>query len=242
MPEPPTSPPNLHSDAERADEIRRQMLTARPAPSPARLAAGRKRGATGILVSLGLLAIKGKFLLTFLSAAATVWAYSYMAGLTYAVGITLLIFAHELGHVWAMRSRGLPVQGMLFVPFFGAFVTGRRGRTLGEEAFIAIMGPVWGGAAGLLCLLPYAVTQKRIFLTLLVLNQIINLGNLIPVPPLDGSRIIPLFAPKYLVSNAALVLAASTDAERALYRRAFYALCAFLAVTAALGFALPIRP
>jgi len=238
MTEPP--PPPTNPDAERADAIRRQMLAARPAP---RTSGARKQGGIiGLLVTAGLILFKGKFLLTLLTMGASMWAYSQVTGVTYAVGLTLLIFAHELGHVWAMRSRGLPVKAMLFIPFWGAFVTGRRGRTLGEEAFIALMGPVWGGAAGLLCLVPYALTHKPIYLTLLALNQLINLGNLVPVPPLDGSRIIPLFAPKYLVSNVAAVLAASSEAERALYRRAFFALCAFLVVTAVLGFALSSRP
>jgi Zn-dependent protease len=108
-------------------------------------------------------------------------------------GMTALIFLHECGHVWAARWKGFSVTGMIFVPFIGAFVTSLRDRKdMESDAFVALMGPVFGALGSVVCVLVAYATGQVFFIDLAVWNFGINLLNLLPVPPLDGSAIAPV--------------------------------------------------
>ena len=132
---------------------------------------------------LGLLA-KLKFLLGAGSMLVSMWAWGLLYGWRFGVGIVLLIFVHECGHAFAARLRGIPIGAMVFVPFMGAFVTMKRGgKDAAEGAFIGIMGPAFGLGAGLACLLLYAAAPSPFWLALAQWSFMINLFNLLPVPP-----------------------------------------------------------
>jgi Zn-dependent protease len=120
----------------------------------------------------------------------------FMWGWAGAAGLTVLIFLHECGHVWAARRLGFPVTGLIFIPFLGAFVTTLRyRRDMESDAFVALMGPVFGAAGSLVCVFLAYATRQAFFLDLAVWNFGINLLNLLPFAPLDGSSIAPvLFA------------------------------------------------
>lgn len=141
------------------------------------------------------LLVKLKFLLGAGSMLVSMWAWGLLYGWKFGVGLVLLIFLHECGHVVAFRLRGIPVTGMVFLPFFGAYVTGRRGgKDAAENAFIGIMGPVFGFLAGVACLAAYLLAPSPFWIALAQWSFLINLFNLLPIPSLDGSRLFPLFA------------------------------------------------
>ncbi len=154
-----------------------------------------------LLAKIGLpvlaLLAKLKFLLGAGSMLVSMWAWGLLYGWKFGVGIVLLIFVHECGHAFAARLRGIPIGVMVFIPFMGAFVTTKRaGQDAAEDAFVGIMGPVFGALAGLACLALYALTPSHspFWLALGQWSFVINLFNLLPIPPLDGSRLLPLFA------------------------------------------------
>ncbi len=179
---------------------------------------------------LGLLA-KLKFLLGAGSMLVSMWAWGLLYGWPFGVGIVLLIFVHECGHAVAARLRGIPVGAMVFVPFMGAFVTMKRGgKDAAEGAFIGIMGPAFGLGAGLACLLVYAASPSPFWLALAQWSFMINLFNLLPVPPLDGGRLLPLFARRAPVEDGGYPPA--TTADRWKYGTAYVGLAALLAVLA----------
>src|SRR5688572_15150338 len=96
----------------------------------------------------------GKFFITGGSMFISMWFYATSFGWPMGIGLVLSIFIHECGHAWAGWRRGIPMSGMVFIPFMGAAVLLKRGgKTVGEDAYIGIMGPIWGTASGLLCLL-----------------------------------------------------------------------------------------
>ncbi len=150
-----------------------------------------------------------KILLTAGSMFVSMWLYAKAAGLGWAfgIGIVSLIFIHECGHAIAGKLRGRPTGIMVFIPFMGAFVTLKRGgKNIGEDAFIGIMGPVFGTLASLACLAIYFFHPVPFWLYLAAFGFWINLFNLAPTAPLDGGWIVPLFSPKLLAVGVVLLI------------------------------------
>jgi Zn-dependent protease len=161
-----------------------------------------------VLAKFKFLLIFGKLLLGGGTMLLSAWAYASIYGAwEIGAGIVGLIFIHECGHALAARMRGIPTGIMVFVPFMGAFVTTKRaGKNIAEDAFIGIMGPVFGTLAGLGCLLLYLPFPSPYWLVLAQFCFFMNLFNLAPTPPLDGGWITPLFSPKLLAIGAILLL------------------------------------
>lgn len=160
------------------------------------------KGALAILK----LASFAKFFITGGSMLVTIIAEAFVFGWAFAFGITGLIFFHECGHAFAARSRGIGWSFMLFIPFMGAMVACKRyGKSLEEDAFIGIMGPVFGAIGGVFCVLMYLSSGWLFWLVLARFNFFMNLFNLLPTPPLDGGWIAPLFSPKLLALGVVLL-------------------------------------
>lgn len=175
--------------------------------------------------------LKLKFLLGAGSMLVSMWAWGLLYGWPFGVGIVLLIFVHECGHAFAARLRGIPVGVMVFVPFMGAFVTTKRTRDdAAEDAFVGIMGPVFGMGAGLACLLVFAASPSPFWLALAQWSFMINLFNLLPIPMLDGGRLLPLFARRAPVAGEDR--RSVTPADRWKYGTAYGGLALLLAVLA----------
>jgi Zn-dependent protease len=148
-----------------------------------------------------------KLLVTGGSMLLSIWLEALVFGWAFAVGIVLLIFIHECGHAFAARQRGLAFSFMLFIPFMGAMVAHKRGgRNVVEDAYIGIMGPVFGTLAGFACLGVYAVTGGRFWIAMAHVNFMLNLFNLLPMAPLDGGWITPVFSPKLLAAGIVLLV------------------------------------
>jgi Zn-dependent protease len=127
----------------------------------------------------------------------SIGALSVFFGWRFGVGFVFLTLIHELGHVVAARRLGIPVSAPVFVPFMGAYVLLKHGaRSAWNEALIGIGGPVAGTLGALLCLAAYWWTGGGLFVRLAFFGFGINLLNLLPLFPLDGSWIVGAISPK----------------------------------------------
>ncbi len=153
---------------------------------------------------LGLLAgvFKFKTLATMLL---SIGAYAIEWGWLFALGFVLLIFVHEMGHAVALRVEGIPAGAPVFIPFVGAFVAMQgRPRDAGVEARVAMAGPVVGSLAAWAVLEAGFALEQRLLIALGHTAVLLNLFNLVPVPPLDGGRIAGAFTRTYWVIGYAV--------------------------------------
>src|SRR6266540_1043777 len=99
------------------------------------------------LVKFGAVLLKAKFLFSmFVSAAFYVW----LGGWWFGIGLVVLLFVHEMGHVLEAKNQGLPVSAPLFIPFMGALITLKQmPHNAWREARLAIAGPLLGSAGAL---------------------------------------------------------------------------------------------
>ncbi len=150
--------------------------------------------------TIALLLVKGKSLLALLkfgklggailSMAISIGAYALIYPWGFALGIVVLLFIHEMGHVLAAKVKGLPVSAPLFIPFLGAMITMKKNPLDAKtEAYIAFGGPLLGsiGAAGVF-LAAYLMDSPLLY-SLAYIGFFLNLINLLPIHPLDGGRI-----------------------------------------------------
>ncbi len=151
--------------------------------------------AVGVLLAkfkgLALLLLKIKFLGTALTMLVSIGAYALLFPVWFAVGIVVLIWVHEMGHVLQLRREGIPASAPMFIPFLGAFVAMKQmPKDALAEARVGLAGPVLGTLGGLAALGLYALTGEHLFLGLAYFDFIINLFNLAPLLPLDGGRAV----------------------------------------------------
>lgn len=179
-------------------------------------AAGATAGGVGVAAKSGLLwkvllALKGLAALGKVKMLAsmifTVIAYSWIYGWKYAAGFVALIFIHEMGHVFAFRLQGVKVSLPTFIPFLGAFVKMGETKTVTQEAVGAIGGPVLGTAGAGLVYLGAEATGSNLMMALAYAGFLINLFNLLPVPPLDGGRITAALHPSMWLAGMVAAVA-----------------------------------
>jgi Zn-dependent protease len=164
-----------------------------------------------LLTKLKFILPAAKFLPTLLKTGGTmllsIWAYTMLFGWQYAVGLVLLFFVHELGHVAAARLCGLQVTSMMFIPLLGAMVSVKNApKDAWTGAKWAYGGPLAGAWAAAACHVLYLQTNNPLFLALASTGYFLNLLNLLPVAFLDGAGIAAALSPGlWLVGFSGLV-------------------------------------
>jgi Zn-dependent protease len=145
------------------------------------------------LAKFGVVLLKFKFLFSmFVSAAVYVW----IGGWWFGIGLVVLLFVHEMGHVLEAKRQGLPVTAPLFIPFMGALITLKEmPHNAWREAKLAIAGPLLGSAGALAIYLIGVAYDSQSLKALAFLGFFINLFNLLPVVPLDGGRVTAALHP-----------------------------------------------
>jgi Zn-dependent protease len=130
--------------------------------------------------------LKLKFLLSFATFAGVYWA---LYGAKFGIGLALLIMVHELGHLIAVRIRGLAADLPMFIPGFGAYVRwAAAGVTPDTRALVSLAGPLAGTLGSVVCVLIWWQTGRSLWMSLASFSAFINLMNLIPVWTLDGGQ------------------------------------------------------
>jgi len=211
-------------DAERrareVENLRAVYQSLQPSEPAAKARPGRGRNAAlgaagaGVLFVLG----KAKFLgllagvfkfKTLATMLLSIGAYAIEWGWLFALGFVLLIFVHEMGHAVAMRLEGIPAGAPVFIPFVGAFVAMQgQPRDAAVEARVALAGPVVGSLAAWAVLGAGFALEQPLLAALGHTAVLLNLFNLVPVPPLDGGRIAGAFTRTYWVTGYSVGIAA----------------------------------
>ena len=117
----------------------------------------------------------------------------------FAVLLLGVIGFHELGHYLAMRAFGYRNVHMLALPLIGGVTIGHETKpSAAGRAWMSLMGPLPGILLGWALLYygwsasgPFASWCLQAAMLLLVINYI----NLLPIPPLDGGRVIQAMLP-----------------------------------------------
>jgi Zn-dependent protease len=174
---------------------------------------GRRAGtAGGILVTLGALALKFKAALLALSSLKwlvfapklalsfgtmfiSIFFYALFFGWKFGIVLVALLAVHELGHYLTFRNLGIPASLPTFVPGLGAFVSSPMSADPANNAFAAIMGPVFGIAASAICWGFGLSSGDNFWIAAAYFGFFINLFNLLPVVPLDGGRAAAAMTP-----------------------------------------------
>ncbi len=139
----------------------------------------------------------GKFFTTGLSMMVMIVVYTFMYGWKYAVGIVLLLFIHEMGHLTASRRLGIDTSMPMFIPFVGALIQMRQEpKDAKTEAIVGIAGPVFGVIGAFVCLFIGNLFQSGLFLALAYFGFLLTVFNLIPAHPLDGGRVVTAISVK----------------------------------------------
>jgi Zn-dependent protease len=114
----------------------------------------------------------------------------------FAAGFCVLMLVHEMGHVIANRYYGLSASPPIFIPFLGAVINlKQRPPNAKVEAIVGIAGPVLGTVGALVCYAAAIYTDSRLLGACAYFGFMLNLFNLLPVPPLDGGRVTAAVSP-----------------------------------------------
>ena len=142
------------------------------------------------LVKWGAILFKLKFFSVIGSMLVSAAVYIWIGGIWFGVGLVLLLFVHEMGHVLEAKRQGLPVSAPFFIPFLGAAIQMKRmPQSAWHEALNGIAGPILGSIGAAVCWGLGEYYDSRPLIALAFLGFFINLFNLVPFLPLDGGRI-----------------------------------------------------
>jgi Zn-dependent protease len=143
-----------------------------------------------------LLLPKIKLLTTTGTALVSVAAYSLFFGWEFAAGFVLLLFVHEMGHVFQLRREGISASTPMFIPFLGAAIFSKSlGDNALAEARVGLAGPILGTLGAAVCLAIGEALNSDLLRALAYVAFFLNLINLIPVVPFDGGRAMAAMAP-----------------------------------------------
>jgi Zn-dependent protease len=156
------------------------------------------------------------------------WQWGWVVALSGLIGLLI----HECGHLVVINALGCGPGRIHIIPFLGGAATMKRPpRTEFHGVLIALAGPV----AGLIAAAPFIAISvmmgDRRWAAGAFFIALINLLNMLPAPPLDGSKALgPALARIHpMVERAALLLVGAAAAYWAL-RRGSYLFGAFVAI------------
>lgn len=125
------------------------------------------------------------------------------------------LFVHEYGHVLAMNRLGMGPAHIHVIPFLGGLARGQRNpASEWHGVLVSLAGP----AFGLLAMIPFVAAWMVLgggaWLFGAFFIAMINLVNLVPAPPLDGSkalgpvlaRVHPMLEKSVLIAIGAVVV------------------------------------
>ena len=77
------------------------------------------------------------------------FVYAFWLGPWFSIAFVIMLFIHEMGHVMAMKIKGMPTSAPVFIPMFGAVIFAPKFKNKQDEAFVGYAGPLVGGLAAL---------------------------------------------------------------------------------------------
>jgi Zn-dependent protease len=118
-----------------------------------------------------------------------------------ATGFVVMILIHEMGHVVALWWYKMRASPPIFIPFMGAIIDLRENPPNAKvEAIVGIAGPVAGTIGAVACYFlawqgHSGMMPSQDLMTVAYLGFMLNLFNLLPIPPLDGGRVTAAISP-----------------------------------------------
>lgn len=101
------------------------------------------------------------------------------------------LFVHEYGHVLAMNAVGMGPARIYIIPFLGGLAKGQREpASEWHGVLVSLAGPAFGLLAAIPFFALFLYLGGAVWLIGAALIAAINLVNLAPAPPLDGSKAI----------------------------------------------------
>jgi Zn-dependent protease len=159
---------------------------------------------------VALLAFKIPALGTLVTMLVSFGLYAVFFGPWFAAGLLVMIFVHEMGHVFEIRRQGMKATAPLFIPFFGAAIFQRQhANSALHQAQIGIAGPIAGTVAAVVAFVLYTVTQQPILLLWAYLGFFLNLFNMIPIGMLDGGWVLSVASKWFQVFGVVLLVGAA---------------------------------
>ena len=141
------------------------------------------------IVKFGAILFKLKFVTVAGSMIVSIGAYALLGGWWFGLGLVVLIFVHEMGHVLELKRQGVPASAPLFIPFMGAVVGMKKmPENAWKEAQVALAGPILGTIGSAVVWGLGAYYDSNFLKAMAFVGFFINLFNLLPVVPLDGGR------------------------------------------------------
>ncbi len=106
-----------------------------------------------------------------------------------AVSLMFALFVHEYGHVLAMNRLGMGPARIYVIPFLGGLAKATHEP---KNEWVGVLVSLAGPAFGLLAMLPLVAvglaTGDGQWMAAAFFVAMLNLINLVPAPPLDGSK------------------------------------------------------
>ncbi len=126
-----------------------------------------------------------------LTGALTFASFAAIFDMSIAIMLVIVVLLHEIGHVVAMRSVGIPVRGIYFIPFFGGVAVGDGfGKSEAVRGFVALMGPAASMLTTGLFVWLSLQAEDPFLSDLALMSAAVNGLNLLPILPLDGGRVL----------------------------------------------------
>ncbi|MFA5317629.1 MAG: site-2 protease family protein [Dehalococcoidales bacterium] len=119
----------------------------------------------------------------------------WLLGMLSAILLFASVLLHELAHSLYARSRGIPVNSIVFFIFGGVSNISQETQRPRDELLMALFGPLTSLAIAAIAwgLLQFAGTgsyMEAILLYLALINALLAAFNLLPGFPLDGGRVL----------------------------------------------------
>jgi Zn-dependent protease len=144
------------------------------------------------LAKFGVVLLKFKFLFSMLVSAGF---YVWLGGWWFGIGLILLLFVHEMGHVIGPSGRAYPSRSPSSSRSWALITMKQMPHDAWNEARLALAGPLLGSAGALALYVLGVADDSPQLKALAFLGFLINLFNLLPVIPLDGGRITAALHP-----------------------------------------------
>ena len=144
-------------------------------------------------------------------------------GVLFMLLLFLCVLLHELGHSVVAQRFGIPVREIILLPIGGVAVMTRNPATPMQELLVAIAGPLVNVIIAIVIALalgfmpPMAMTAdsllpgatlRGILISMLAVNVMLVLFNMIPAFPMDGGRVLRAVLWQFLGFNKATRIAA----------------------------------
>lgn len=149
-----------------------------------------------------------------------------------AIAAVFGLFVHEYGHVLAMNRLGMGPARIYIIPFLGGVARSQRlPASEWDGVKVSLAGPAFGLLAAIPFFAGHLITGDPLWLQGVAAIAFLNLVNLAPAPPLDGSKALgPVLARIHPALEMAAMIAVGAAAIWWGFSNGAWIFAAFLAL------------